>query len=257
MASIDASTSGAGGIITTADNTGILNLQTAGTTAVTVNASQNVGIGTTSPSAKLQVHAANFALSTSYSTLTSNLAVRTTTAQAADVGGEIALGGYNDGSNISDFARLHGKKTNSTSGNVSGYFAVEVSNDNGPAPYMFEQMRITSTGLLQFNSGYGSVATAYGCRAWVNFNGTGTVAIRGSGNVSSITDNGTGDYSVNLTTAMPDTNYACVSSSIDPRDTFNTVYPSTTSVIKVGCYQGPVSGSGAVDRSIVSVAAFR
>lgn len=59
-----------------------------------------------------------------------------------------------------------------------------------------------------FNSGYGSVATAYGCRAWVNFNGTGTVAIRASGNVSSITDNGNGDYTVNFTTAMPDVNYA-------------------------------------------------
>jgi hypothetical protein len=58
-----------------------------------------------------------------------------------------------------------------------------------------------------FNSGYGSVATAYGCRAWVNFNGTGTVAIRGSGNVSSITDNGTGAYTVNFSTAMPDANY--------------------------------------------------
>jgi len=45
------------------------------------------------------------------------------------------------------------------------------------------------------------------CRAWVNFNGTGTVAIRASFNVSSITDNGTGDYTVNLTTAMPDANY--------------------------------------------------
>jgi hypothetical protein len=61
---------------------------------------------------------------------------------------------------------------------------------------------------IQFNSGYGSVATAYGCRAWVNFNGTGTVAIRASGNVTSITDNGTGDYTVNFTTAMPDANYA-------------------------------------------------
>jgi uncharacterized protein (AIM24 family) len=61
---------------------------------------------------------------------------------------------------------------------------------------------------VQFNSGYGSVATAYGCRAWVSFNGTGTVAIRGSGNVTSITDNGTGDYTINMTTAMPDTNYA-------------------------------------------------
>jgi len=65
-----------------------------------------------------------------------------------------------------------------------------------------------ASGNFQFNSGYGSVATAYGCRAWVNFNGTGTVAIRASGNVTSITDNGTGDYKVNFTTAMPDVNYA-------------------------------------------------
>ena len=50
-------------------------------------------------------------------------------------------------------------------------------------------------------------APIYACRAWVNFNGTGTVAIRASGNVSSITDNGTGDYTVNFTTAMPDADY--------------------------------------------------
>jgi hypothetical protein len=48
----------------------------------------------------------------------------------------------------------------------------------------------------------------YKCRAWVNFNGTGTVAIRAAGNVASITDNGTGDYTVNFTTAMPDANYS-------------------------------------------------
>jgi hypothetical protein len=45
-------------------------------------------------------------------------------------------------------------------------------------------------------------------KAWVNFNGTGTVAIRASFNVSSITDNGTGDYTVNFTTAMVDANYS-------------------------------------------------
>jgi hypothetical protein len=71
-----------------------------------------------------------------------------------------------------------------------------------------EVMRLDSSANLQFNSGYGSVATAYGCRAWVNFNGTGTVAIRASGNVTSITDNGTGDYSVNYTTAIVDANYS-------------------------------------------------
>ena len=56
-------------------------------------------------------------------------------------------------------------------------------------------------------------APIYACRAWVNFNGTGTVAIRAGGNVSSITDNGVGDYSINFTNAMPDANYSgcCVS----------------------------------------------
>ena len=66
------------------------------------------------------------------------------------------------------------------------------------------------SGNLQFNSGYGSVATAYGCRAWVNFNGTGTPAIIASGNVTSITDNGTGDYTVNFTVAFADTTYSPV-----------------------------------------------
>ena len=50
-------------------------------------------------------------------------------------------------------------------------------------------------------------------KAWVNFNGTGTVAIRASYNVSSITDNGVADYTVNFTTAMSDTNYCAVGQS--------------------------------------------
>ena len=68
---------------------------------------------------------------------------------------------------------------------------------------------VTASGDMKFNSGYGSAVVAYGCRAWVNFNGTGTVAIRDSGNVSSITDNGTGTYDVNFTVAMVDANYVC------------------------------------------------
>ena len=50
----------------------------------------------------------------------------------------------------------------------------------------------------------------YSCRAWVNFNGTGTPSIRASGNVTNITDNGTGSYAINFTNAFADTNYACV-----------------------------------------------
>ena len=64
---------------------------------------------------------------------------------------------------------------------------------------------------LSINAGYGSNAAAYGCRAWVNFDGTGT--IRDSANVSSVTDNGTGDYTINFSIAMPDVNYAANAST--------------------------------------------
>jgi hypothetical protein len=68
-----------------------------------------------------------------------------------------------------------------------------------------------SDALTLFNAS-GS-APVYACRAWVNFDGTGTPAIREDGNVTSITDNGTGDYTVNFTTAMPDVNYSLVGTS--------------------------------------------
>ena len=81
-----------------------------------------------------------------------------------------------------------------------------------------DQLEAASTSTLVIKNGVAntpptiqdSSGTQIGtfCRAWVNFNGTGTVAIRASFNVSSITDNGTGDYTVNFTTAMPDANYS-------------------------------------------------
>jgi hypothetical protein len=64
------------------------------------------------------------------------------------------------------------------------------------------------TGNLSFNSGYGSSSLAYGCRAWVNFNGSGTPAIRASGNINSITDNGAGNYSISFTNPLVDANYS-------------------------------------------------
>jgi hypothetical protein len=68
--------------------------------------------------------------------------------------------------------------------------------------------RFDGSSNFKFNSGYGSVATAYGCRAWVNFDGTTSPGtIRGSGNVSSVTKNGTGDYTINFTNSMTDGNY--------------------------------------------------
>ena len=83
-------------------------------------------------------------------------------------------------------------------------------------------MTISSPTLTTPNIDSAQIATVSGtapiymCRAWVNFNGTGTPAIRGSANVSSITDNGTGNYTVNFTTSMPDTGYSAVGTCGSP-----------------------------------------
>ena len=71
-----------------------------------------------------------------------------------------------------------------------------------------ENASIDSSANLQFNSGFGSVSTAYGVRAWIRFDGTGTISIDASGGVSSIADVGTGSYTINLSPSMPDVNYS-------------------------------------------------
>jgi hypothetical protein len=102
----------------------------------------------------------------------------------------------------------------------------------------------------------------YTAKAWVNFDGTGTVAIRASGNVSSITDNGTGNYTVNFTTAMPDVNYAPIATT-SRKSPDNEAYPNT-----VGTSRSPTTGSiiiylrnpyasAAEDSDNVNVAVFR
>jgi hypothetical protein len=115
--------------------------------------------------------------------------------------------------------------------------------------------RFDSSANFQFNSGYGSVAVAYGCRAWVNFNGTGTVAIRASGNVTSITDNNTGEYTVNFTTAMPDVNYAAV---ITCADGGNGIVAASRTLTTTTCGVGITNATvGRVDSATVSVSILR
>ena len=90
-----------------------------------------------------------------------------------------------------------------------------------------------TSGELQFQSNGVQIGTL--CRAWVNFNGTGTVAIRASFNVSSITDNGTGNYTVNFTTAMPDTNYSIVGTVEDSN--FSTLVTSVGGTLTTNAVQ--------------------
>jgi hypothetical protein len=95
----------------------------------------------------------------------------------------------------------------------------------------------------------------------VNFNGTGTVALQASGNVSSITDNGTGDYTVNFTTALPDADYAITGIAGNWASLYGTVQPynpagtlpSTTSFR----FQTAGSGWAATDLANTFLAIFR
>ena len=101
----------------------------------------------------------------------------------------------------------------------------------------------------------------YTARAWVNFNGTGTVAIRGSGNVSSITDNGTGNYTVNFATALTDANHSVVATasyadSGGNMATVNIQEGGTYSSSAVQLVVQQASGTN-YDSSTVSVAIFR
>jgi hypothetical protein len=143
---------------------------TASTERMRIDSAGNVGIGTASPGANLEVKGSS---------------------------GQNIYVSYTAGSQL----RLKSDSGNSGVGTT------------GSTPLLFlmnngEVGQFDTSSNFKFNSGYGSVATAYGCRAWVNFNGTGTVAIRGSGNVTSITDGGVGVYTVNFTNAMPDASYS-------------------------------------------------
>jgi hypothetical protein len=128
-----------------------------------------------------------------------------------------------------------------------------------------ERMRIANDGSISsVIPGGSTLYPRFGCRAWVNFNGTGTVAIRASGNVSSITDNGAGDYTVNFTTAMADANYSPVVSyrypfSGDQNSTLscpaNGTAP-TTSAIRMR-HANAYGGGSAFDTDYISIAIFR
>lgn len=166
-----------------------------GVESMRIDSSGNVGIGTNNPTRILDIAAANpgggGGLRVTATTGTNGALM-----QVSNTGGNF----------------YHAIDT-SAGGTFGSAYSANIWYD-GNYPMRFAtnnqvQMAITGAGLFQMNSGYGSVATAYGCRAWISFNGS-SGAINGSGNVSSVSNNATGDWTINFSTSMPDGNYSIV-----------------------------------------------
>lgn len=230
---ISAGTTAGTAIAISGDTTGNLAFQTNGTTtAMTIATDQRVSIGTS------------------------------TTGQRVVVGGEADTRVQIDGSSTGG---IYLTQAGNNAGTIRG------TSSNGIeilAPSVGSTAFFRADGNFQFNSGYGSVATAYGCRAWVNFDGD-PISIRASGNVSSITDNGTGDYTVNFTAAMPDANYSIVGGfsrepvgggnstntyNINTNNTTGADVAPTTSGFRVAVL---VYGVGGRDINYINLAVFR
>jgi hypothetical protein len=232
-------------------------IQSNGTTAITIDASQNVGIGgTPSTGYKLEVLASQASRSA---------VVSSNTNSAGSSAYHLATDVSTNYGNMICFGSTHASRANS----------MWIGTDGGNAPLVFqvngsEVGRFDTSANFKFNSGYGSVATAYGCRAWVNFNGVTTATIRASGNVTSVTRNSAGDYTINFTTAMPDANYAVnitglSATATDGRAAYfvkgvrSTGTPSTqtTSAVGVQSVDAGTGGWAAIDAGYVCVAIFR
>jgi len=226
------------------------------------------------PSGRLLVNTTSEFGTSSRSSFYSLIQIRGNTS-AATSDGRITLGtGATTGSNTSlgslyfcdtdggDRALIRGYSTSAGgSGNYPGYLTFW-TNDGSANPT--ERLRIANDGQLSaVVPGGTTLYPGYMCRAWVNFNGTGTVAISADGNVTSITDDGTGQYTVNFTTAMPDANYALVGSvnraNGDTVLNALSVQLNGTTPLATGSAAIIVTGqnNSGSDRNTISVAIFR
>ena len=156
-------------------------------------------------------------------------------------------------------AVLQLETTHQAIGGAGGTMNLQAQALTNRTQYLLDQVN-TKTTLTEVKSNLNVTGSApmYVARTWVNFNGTGVVAIRSSGNVSSITDRAIGDYTVNFTTALPTADYAvaltsswggnlgAASISID-----NTTLQTTTS-FGVKCRWGGDNTNGSFDPAIVN-----
>jgi hypothetical protein len=212
--------------VTIASSGGAIAMATNGATAITVDTSQKVGIGSASPGAKLDVNG--------------QALIGTTGNNAIAINSSGANYGFISNPSTGVFALGYG--------GTIGTLGTSVATWN-------------SSGNFAFNSGYGSVATAYGCRAWVNYNGNGP-SIRESGNVASVVRTATGTYYVTFTNNMPDVNFCFNGSASVSSGNFGLVPGdeiSSRTVSRTGIFYTVNTSSinNSADANNISIAIFR
>jgi len=196
-------------------------ITTNNTERMRIDSSGNVGIGTSSPSAKLQV-----------------------------------VGNVMAGNGTAATPAYH-----FVGSSAIGMFTPDAGFSIAFSTGSTERMRIDSSGNLLFNSGYGSVATAYGCRAWCNVNGQGTTStnqtINGSAGITSVYKNGSGDYTINFSFTFPDTNYIVVGSAGNSDNASRWFVPYSTKSTTAQAIKVFNGGNSIDNASIIYFAAFR
>ena len=174
-----------------------LTFHTSGTEDMRIDANGNVGLGTTTPAAKIAIFGGT------------NQRGQINFGNTAEDGATPLLGSLN---NESPAAAVFGWGLYDS--NSTGNLVLYRRNDSTTGVKTAEWNR--GNGNFSFDSGYGTAAVAYGCRSWVNFDGGATPpTVRASGNVSSVTRSGTGTWDINFTTSLTDANYA-VGFSVQP-----------------------------------------
>jgi hypothetical protein len=263
-------------------STGVVSFGTNSTERMRITASGNVGVGTTSPSYKLDVNGdiksrsgwilgsrgtSGFTgLSTAENTFSGGCIIvrddnstynthgvefyaNSTEQMRIQSNGNVGIGTTNPSTKL----QVNGTVTATAfSGPLTGNV-----NGNASSASTVSNSAITAAKLDGNQSGS---APIFGARAWVNFNGTGTIAIRNSGNVSSLSDNSVGNYSVNFATAMSDANFSTVVTS--GRDSSNNdllqtiVQPGSGAGVQVLLSQTNTSTTRD-DSNVVCVSVFR
>ena len=195
-------------------NTGISDSSNA--TAITITSDENVLIGTTSGSDPLVVSDSGASsvtarlVNTNADANPANLRLQKLSGSPADGDyiGMINVSGENDASEETIFQSIDFISTDVSDGTEDGNIVFRTRG----AGTLAERMKIVSDGQLHFNSGFGSAGKAYGVRAWATFDGNNASGSftegTNAGNMSSFTRTATGNFSLTMASAMPDTNYA-------------------------------------------------